>query len=140
MDMPGAASAGPAGKPEMDYNLGGYDAWDAPEVPEQFGDVAADGGPPPGADDPALAMQAGASAKESDRAPAQHSESALICFMEADAQLRQHAPAETAMLPDVSLKGANILGSSSPRGVPLMQKCLVWPIDFQFLQAARWIW
>eukprot|EP00891_Asterochloris_glomerata_P001200 jgi/Astpho2/1200/fgenesh1_pg.00022_%23_10_t len=72
MGMPGAASAGPAGEPEMDYNLGGYDAWDAPEVPEQFGDVAADNGPPPGADDPALAMQAGASAKESDRAPAQH--------------------------------------------------------------------
>ena len=85
--MPGAACAGPAGEPEVDYNVGGYDAWDAPEMPERFGDVTLDGGLPPGPEHPAIG--AGASGQEPDRAAAQHGKSALTDILEADALLRQ---------------------------------------------------
>ena len=81
MDLPGAAPAGPAGEPEVDYNLGlgGYDAWEAPEMPERFEDVTLDSGLLPGAEEPAIG--AGVSAKGPDRAAAQNGESALTCFL-----------------------------------------------------------
>ena len=124
MDMPGAAPAGPAGEPEMDYNLGGYAAWDAPEMPERFGDVTLDDVLLPGAEEPAIG--AGANAKEPDRTAAQHGESALTCYLVKDARWRQHACvpavlAGTAMLPAVSSNRAILLGASSPQGVPLMR-------------------
>ena len=130
MDLPGAAPAGPAGEPEVDNNLGlgGYDAWEAPEMPERFEDVTLDSGLLPGAEEPAIG--AGVSAKGPDRAAAQNGESVLTCFLEADAQVRQHVCvpavlAGTARLPAENLNRAITLGASLPQSVPLIRKCKV---------------
>ena len=139
LDMPGAAFAGPAGEPEVDYNLqGGYDAWEAPEMPERFGDVALDGGPPPGAEEPAIG--AGASAKWPDKAAAQPGETALTCLLVADPQLRQQCVYQQQWLEVLPAVSLIILGTSPPQGVRLVRKCKVWLIGPQFLQAPKWIW